>query len=329
MAKIVVDTNEFIDILKLDKTDIEKYMQTIKDNLDNFIFPRQIIDETIRHILIKQKEFIGNMENNYQPYDTKLCKKLKNSNYTRQINNINKELSKLKDKEIENYNIKTNVVIDVLANIDNKNIIPTTPEILKNAGNRKICGNPPSSNSRIGDEIIWESILSWAKDDVVLVTSDHTFFDNEKFLDIEYKAKGHNIIGVFKDLNVAIEKIGKNSQEVKQIEKKEQKITEKLANQLEALYKISDTISKPLSQLTALQSSINSYNTSALKLNELYKTPQLPTIDIPEFHYFDKINSASQLLNSISATSLNTNALLESIDSLKNIDILTNGKKTD
>ena len=93
MAKIVVDTNEFIDILKLDKADIEKYMQTIKDNLDNFIFPRQIIDETIRHILIKQKEFIGNMENNYQPYNTKLCKKLKNSNYTRQINNINNWLN--------------------------------------------------------------------------------------------------------------------------------------------------------------------------------------------------------------------------------------------
>lgn len=322
MAKIVIDTNEFIDILKLDKVDIEKYIKSITNNIDAFIFPRQIIDETIRHILIKRKEFNSNMESSFQPYDTKICKKLKNSNYTRQLNNINKELAKLKDSEIEKYNDKTNVVIDMLAKIEKKNIIPTTPEILLKAENRKICGNPPSSNSRIGDEIIWESILSWAKDDIVLVTNDHTFFDNKQFLDIEYKTKGYKILDVFKDLNLAIELIGKNSQDVKKIEQKEQRISEKLTNKLETLYQLTERISKPLNQLTALQSSINSYNANALNFNEIYQNSKIPTIEFPDLssNYLDKINRTTQLLNSISDTSLNTTRLLESIESLNNFN---------
>jgi len=227
MAKIVIDTNEFIDILKLNEDEIKKYLKSITDHISHFIFPKQIIDETIRNTLKEQNNYAKNMESKYQLYDVKTCQLLKNGILTKQLKNINKKLIEAKENDIKNYNKKTKLVLDMLNNLDSSKILPTTTNILEKASHRKLCGNPPSSNTRIGDEIIWETLMEWAEDDLVLVTNDHTFFEHEEFLNIEYKKKNKSLLKVFKNLTDAIEFLGLNSQELLKIEKREQELSQK------------------------------------------------------------------------------------------------------
>ena len=227
MAKIVIDTNEFIDILKLNEDEIKQYLKSITDHISHFIFPQQIIDETIRNTLKEQNNYAKNMESKYQLYDTKYCKLLKNSNLTKQLNNINKLLVEAKEKDIKIHNENARLVLEMLNNLDSSNLLPTTPKILEKASHRKLCGNPPSSNTRIGDEIIWETLMEWAEDDLVFVTSDHTFFENKEFLNIEFKKKNKSLLKVFKNLADAIDYLGLNSQGLLEIEQKEQELTQK------------------------------------------------------------------------------------------------------
>lgn len=229
MAKLVIDTNVFIDILKVDNKEVKKYMTEIEENIDNYIFPEQIIEETIRNVLKKQKEFQTNMESKYQLYDDKLCKCLKNKEYTSLIKKINRDLVKLRDEEIDSYNDKVECVIMTLSQIKSPNIIKRTSKIIENAEKRKTCGNPPSSHKRIGDEIIWESLLEWAGDSLVIVSNDHTFHDNLKFLQIEYNKKGKQLIAVVDKISDATKLIGKETgKDVVKIERKEEKLTEKI-----------------------------------------------------------------------------------------------------
>lgn len=309
MAKIVIDTNEFIDILKLDEPDIINYMKNIENNINNFIFPKQIIDETIRHVLIEQKSYSSSMKAKYIPYDTKVCKLLKNSKHTRALNNINKDIMSLRDEEIKNYNKKTQVVIDTLSKIKNNSVIPTTSEILKKAAERKTCGNPPCSNSRIGDEIIWETILSWAQDDIVIVSNDHTFHENLQFLQIEYARKNKKLLGVFKDLTDATKLIGEIVQEeVVKIEKKEARLKEKLRDETIT------TISKALKHLDSLNS------TNSIKIFERLNTNTLFSLNKLENSPYLLDVSKLQLKNSILENTFNNlqcNELLPSFSSIR------------
>ena len=61
MAKFLVDTNEFLDELRLSKKDIENYLATIVKEVKNIIFNEQIIDEFFRNIdkvVTTYKEYI-------------------------------------------------------------------------------------------------------------------------------------------------------------------------------------------------------------------------------------------------------------------------------
>lgn len=227
MAKIVIDTNEFLDILKLSKDEVKKYLKTIIEHISHFIFPQQIIDETIRNIPKIHKHYVNDMENKYQPYNIKTCQLLNDDTLTKQLKNINKKLVKAKESSIKIFDENAKLVLEMLNNLDSSKILPTTTSILEKASHRKLRGNPPSSNTRIGDEIIWETLIDWAEDDLVFVTSDHTFFENEEFLNIEYKKKNKNLLGVYNKLADAIDYLGLNSQGLLEIEQKEQELTQK------------------------------------------------------------------------------------------------------
>jgi predicted nucleic acid-binding protein len=77
--------------------------------------------------------------------------------------------------------------------------IPTTDEIVAKAERRMLRGDPPMSAGRrsVCDEIIWESVLACADDDLVLVSRDGTFAKHEAFLAEEFKARtGKNLLVV-------------------------------------------------------------------------------------------------------------------------------------
>src|SRR5262249_43538281 len=62
------------------------------------------------------------------------------------------------------------------------------PSIVQSAHQRKLRGNPPTSPKKytIGDEIIWETLLANVHVDLVIVTADKSFLDNEHILKQEF-----------------------------------------------------------------------------------------------------------------------------------------------
>lgn len=303
MAKIVIDTNEFIDILKLSKEEVSKYLKTIIENISYFIFPQQIIDETNRNIPKAYKHYVNDMENKYQPYNIKTCQLLNDDTLTEKLKKINKKLGEAKKRDIKVFNENAKLVLDMLNNLDSSKILPSTTNILEKASHRKLCGNPPSSNKRIGDEIIWETLMEWAEDDLVFVTSDHTFFDNEEFLNIEYNKKHKNLLGVYNKLADAIDYLGLNSQGLIEIEQKEQELAKYAAERLTNGY---TSLLQAFSKISILQSKLqeNNYFTDyfnykplqelATKINSL-KLPVNDFIGNP----FPQVTKAQEVLSQI------------------------------
>lgn len=85
-----------------------------------------------------------------------------------------------------------------------------SPEIINRAERRRLIGNPPSSPDRfsVGDEIIWESLLAWGADDLVLVSCDKTFLGNVSVLADEYKRLTNKRLVIVKRVSDAVKALG-------------------------------------------------------------------------------------------------------------------------
>ena len=103
-----------------------------------------------------------------------------------------------------------------------QNII-TTPELVAKARTRQLLGSPPTSPDKhtIGDELNWECLLTWTGSDVVIVTRDKTYLDNQAILKREFgAATGRQLAMVTDSLSLGLEKIGLASEKIKEAEKK-------------------------------------------------------------------------------------------------------------
>jgi predicted nucleic acid-binding protein len=101
--------------------------------------------------------------------------------------------------------------------------IATTPGLVDKARTRKLLGSPPTSPDKytIGDELNWECLLTWTGSDIVIVTRDKTYLDNQAILKREFSsATGHQLVLVTDSLSLGLEKIGLASDKIKEAEKK-------------------------------------------------------------------------------------------------------------
>jgi len=66
--------------------------------------------------------------------------------------------------------------------------IETKEEFIARAQMRKILGNPPISPDRhsVCDELMWEELLDFCKEDLILVSKDRAFTENKKILRDEF-----------------------------------------------------------------------------------------------------------------------------------------------
>lgn len=101
--------------------------------------------------------------------------------------------------------------------------IPTSFDLVSKAKTRKLLGSPPTSPDKhtIGDELNWECLLTWTGSDIVIVTRDKTYLDNQAILKREFGvATGHHLALVTDSLSLGLEKIGLASEKIKEAEKK-------------------------------------------------------------------------------------------------------------
>lgn len=99
--------------------------------------------------------------------------------------------------------------------------LPTTDELVDKARRRKQLGEPPTSPDKwtIGDELIWETLLLGCPDDLIIVSRDHSFVQNEAVLALEFgRKKGRRLVAVAERLTAALSLIGKKSRKIEEQE---------------------------------------------------------------------------------------------------------------
>jgi predicted nucleic acid-binding protein len=99
--------------------------------------------------------------------------------------------------------------------------LPTTNEAIGLAQRRKLLGEPPTSPDKhtVGDELIWETLLAGVEDDLIIVSRDNTFLDNQAVLAAEFVGKKRRKLTlVTKSLSEALKSIGAPSAKIENAE---------------------------------------------------------------------------------------------------------------
>ena len=240
MAKIFIDTNKFLDFYRYKEENKE-----VLDKLsltDNIIITRQVIEEFNRNRLSEIKKISDMVKKKKSELTDGLCNLDVVGIFSDEILNINKMNSKLIREIKKNLNPleeeinkmitddSKDIVFEVFKKIlknEKTIIIEDDDEIYNLAVKRNRLGGVPRSDKNkyftICDEYIWESLLMTIDEDLIFVTRDDTYFDNDKILTEEFRRKtGKNIVFT-KWLSTALKELGfKISREAIDKEQKEQ-----------------------------------------------------------------------------------------------------------
>lgn len=218
LTKIFIDTNIFLDMYRSNLSkDIKTIMKFLYHNKNYFITTEQSINEFSRNRHKILSDTLDNFKNqtnvdkgastflrsltSFDKYDDSLKKFLEQRRY------IAEEIQ----GKIENPQ-KDDIFSKFKKLCKPGNIILLSNEIIDSASRRKFAGNPPTSDKyTCGDEIIWESLLSYEiehKEDLVVVSKDKTFSNNSEFLCDEYNAKTGRTLTICQDIIEAYRIVG-------------------------------------------------------------------------------------------------------------------------
>nr|WP_232354931.1 PIN domain-containing protein [Pseudomonas aeruginosa] len=92
--------------------------------------------------------------------------------------------------------------------------IETKESLIVKAEMRKILGNPPTSPDRhsICDELLWEELIEFCDEDLIIVSNDKTFTENRKILKDEFsKAHPGKNLQIVKSVSDALRILGEVS----------------------------------------------------------------------------------------------------------------------
>jgi len=238
MAKILIDTNVFIKKLRMPQKQVKELLETLLKEKDSYCFTEQNIDEFFRNInkeAINFKNEFSNKKNkniNTMQYD--FGNEKDNEKYKslqEDIKNMIEQYYQEKEKEIDCVTNELKKFFEKLKN-EKFYIINRTNDIIYKANNRHLLGNPPGTDKvTIGDEIIWESILQELKEDLIIVSNDNSFIENEDFLKREFDDGHRKLLGIVKDVEQARKMINLPKDEnLEKIENKEKEIEQQNYN---------------------------------------------------------------------------------------------------
>ncbi len=217
-TKIFIDTNIFLDFYRSNTVkDIQLLMSTLFMNYDSLLSTEQSSNEFLRNRARTLNDFLVDFR-----------AKSKTVNHTSSAIRAMDEFARHQEivKELNrSYQVIIKKMEDMIADIQKDEIyqkykdlhkrvktIPITDEILAVAWNRKISGNPPTSDKyTCGDEIIWESLLAYGSNshcNLIIVSGDGTFTQNADFLKNEYRTKTKGKLDLCPNIADALFQIG-------------------------------------------------------------------------------------------------------------------------
>ncbi len=232
MAKIYPDTNRFIDFYKAahENLDIFDELQKYKSSI---VLTEQTITEfrrnrvnTINQVVTEFKKSIE-----VKSYTTSMLKVLPGYEELTDLLRTYKKKGKEVLRHLQQFiddETKDPVARKFLGFASDAAVIklPLTDQAVDRAHRRKLLGNPPRSSDKysIGDEVIWELLLENLKEDLIIVTEDHTFRENLSLLKEEYERRtGSKLLRVTKKLSEALKAIGQKPS--RKLVEKEKKMT--------------------------------------------------------------------------------------------------------
>lgn len=209
MYKIFIDTNIILNFYRINNKDsMNEILKGIQKYKKYFISTKQSQDEFLRNRDRTMKDFIEELKKqNYKVHTNSVVATLDSyRDYYDSILEANKNTRKIIEEMnqlIENPDIDS--IYKIYSDL-NAIAYDRTNEIIEKAKRRKVIGNPPSSKKdTCGDEIIWETLLEYCNEDLIIVSKDSTFSNNYNFLKGEFYEIKNKKLRVVDSITKAIE----------------------------------------------------------------------------------------------------------------------------
>ncbi|CAG0980034.1 hypothetical protein METP3_02026 [Methanosarcinales archaeon] len=216
MCKVFIDTNIFLMLYQENKDNLNTIFEDISKLKDSLVFVDQVSDEFLRNRDKIFSELINNVINKKipKPHVTSFIRSLDEFS---ELIKAGDELKSKHKKFIEKLKkIKNDLDTDILYtkfyelyNDSALTIYERTDDIVDKAHKRMLIGNPPIDDKKntIGDQIIWETLISNLKDDLIFITHDKTYENHISFLKNEYKKRVDKELTITDKVSFALSKI--------------------------------------------------------------------------------------------------------------------------
>jgi len=228
MVRIYIDTNVFLDFYQSAK-DRMAIFQELLARADCIVVPEQTVREFRRNRAARLSKLAELVEksSNINVYTTAIVREMPAFKEWEASRDAAKKHAKAIETQLRSWvkDESSDPVYQQFVKLYCKGTTMSTPsDALAKAEQRKLLGDPPTSPDKhtIGDEIIWETLLALCNDDLIVVSRDHTFLDNESLLRSEFEVKGvRRLLAVTDSLGHALKLVGKPSVPIEQAEKED------------------------------------------------------------------------------------------------------------
>ncbi|RYE56462.1 MAG: hypothetical protein EOP20_08870, partial [Hyphomicrobiales bacterium] len=193
MARLYIDTNVFLDFYQA-STDRLVVFDEILGRSKNVLLTEQTVNEFRRNRISRLTQLAENIRKGPHPqvYTTAVVQSLPGFNEWVKAKDVAKKAAQEISDELVSWVTKEEsdpVLAAFEKLVGATKVIAIEDSLIERARRRKILGQPPTSPDKhtIGDELIWESLLTWKDDDLAVVTRDRSFLDNGAILKREFK----------------------------------------------------------------------------------------------------------------------------------------------
>lgn len=226
MTKLFIDTNIYLDFYRA-ASDRLSLFEELKKLRSSLIISEQGYKEFQRNRTVQLTKLSAEIERTTSTsiYTTAVVKDMAEHkeaiHLQSQIRKIGQELKKKIGVMLE-PKPGDDPVLDAYEDlIKTSPPIPTKENLIAKAEVRKILGNPPTSPDRhsVCDELLWEELIDFCNEDLIIVSNDKTFTENKKILRDEFsKAHPGKNLEIVKSVSEALKILGKVSERLEATE---------------------------------------------------------------------------------------------------------------
>jgi predicted nucleic acid-binding protein len=227
MILAYIDTNVFLDFYQ-SSTDRLAVFEDILARASNVLLTQQTVDEFRRNRVARLNQLAESVRKgpHGQVHTTAVVQALPGFKEWAKARDATKTAALEIATELTSWvtNEESDVVLVAFEKLVGvAPVIATSTELVDKARTRKLLGQPPTSPDKhtIGDELNWECMLSWHLTDIVIITRDKTYLENQALLKREFATvTGHSLLLVTDSLSAGLEQIGQASEKIKEAEQK-------------------------------------------------------------------------------------------------------------